>query len=83
MSKKTFVPLTDVLKLIDNQEIVGAISLVNYLDMTHTAATQRLYRLHKAGYIEPLGIQKGKWVLTNKGIRQLEYLRRRENDKRK
>ncbi len=83
MSKKTFVPQIDVLKLIDNQEIVGVLTLVNYLDMTHTAATQRLYRLHKASYIEPLGIERGKWVLTNKGVRQLEYLRRRENDNRR
>lgn len=80
MSQKTFVRLINVLKLIDKQEIIGAIDLVNYLDMTDAAARQRLYRLHKAGHIEPLGIEKGKWVLTNKGIRQLEYLRRREND---
>ena len=83
MSRKTFVPQIDVLKLIDNKEIVGAIDLVNYLDMTDAAAAKRLYRLHKAGYIEPLGIERGKWVLTNKGIKQLEYLRRRENDNRR
>jgi len=83
MSQKTFVPQINVLKLIDNQEIVGVVDLVNYLDMTDAAATKRLYRLHKAGHIEPLGIERGKWVLTNKGISQLEYLTRRENDKRK
>jgi Mn-dependent DtxR family transcriptional regulator len=83
MSQKTFVPQIDALRLIDNQEIVGVINLVNYFDMTDAAATKRLYRLHKAGYIEPLGIEKGKWVLTNKGIRQLEYFRRRGNDNRK
>ena len=83
MSQKTFVPQIDALRLIDNQEIVGVINLVNYFDMTDAAATKRLYRLHKAGYIEPLGIDRGKWVLTNKGIKQLEYLRRRENDNRR
>ncbi|MBA7693162.1 hypothetical protein ES703_101738 [subsurface metagenome] len=83
MSQKTFVPQIDVLRLIDNKEIVGAIDLVNYLDMTHAAAAKRLYRLHKASHIEPLGIERGKWVLTNKGIKQLEYLRRRENGKRR
>ena len=83
MSQKTFVPQIAVLKLIDDQEIVAVLTLVNYLDMTNTAATQRLYRLHKAGYIEPLGIERGKWALTNKGIIQLEYLRRSENVKRR
>jgi len=73
----------EVLKFIDGEEVVGPAELANYFDMSYDWATLRLGRLHKAGYIEPLGIERGKWVLTNKGVRQLEYLRRRENDKRK
>ncbi len=83
MAQKTFVPQIDVLGLIDNAEIVGVIDLVNHLDMTDAAATKRLHRLHKAGYIEPLGIERGKWVLTNLGDTRLEYLRRMENGKRR
>jgi len=72
-----------VLKYIDDEDIVSPTELANYFDMSYAWATLRLGRLKKAGYIEPLGIEKGKWVLTNKGIRQLEYLRRGENAKRR
>ena len=72
-----------VLKYIDDEDIASPTELANYFDMIYDWATLRLGRLHKAGYIEPLGIERGKWVLTNKGVRQLEYLRRRENVKRR
>jgi len=73
----------EVLKFIDGEEVVDPTKLANNFDMSYDWATLRLGRLHKAGYIEPLGIERGKWVLTNKGVRQLEYSRRRENDNRK
>jgi len=69
------------LKFIDDEEIVGPMELANYFDMSYDWAKLRLKRLKRADLIEPLGIDRGRWVLTNKGYDHLEFLRRREEDK--
>jgi len=56
-------------------------TLVDYLDMSYSGAVKRIYRLRKAGLIEPLGIERGKWILTTKGCDHLDFLKRREKDK--
>jgi len=71
---KKFVPKIEVLKLIEEMEIIRPFDLVNYLDMTKKAADMRVYRLQKAGLIEPLGPEPGKWVLSVKGYEHLEFL---------
>ena len=64
---KAFIPKIQVLKLIDELEIIRAFDLVSYLAMTQKAAETRIYRLQKAGLIEPLGPERGQWVLSVKG----------------
>ncbi|MCK4786827.1 MAG: helix-turn-helix transcriptional regulator [Desulfobacteraceae bacterium] len=76
------IPKLTVLKLIEEMETVTAMDLVNYLDMTLNNARDRLKRLHKAGLIEPLGIERGRWVLSVKGYNKLDYLKRREDEQR-
>lgn len=83
MARKTFVPLIEVLNLIDEKEVVGRIDLVDNLAMTYMAAAQRLFRLSKAGLLEPLGSEKGRWTLSVRGGNHLDYLRRTGNVKRR
>lgn len=75
------IPKIEVLKFIDDEEIVGPMELANYFDMSYGWAKLRLSRLKIANLIEPLGIDRGKWILTNKAYDYLEFLRRREEDK--
>lgn len=78
MADRKFVRKLNILELIDEMEIIELMTLVNYLDMTYHAATTGIWRLHEAGYVEPLTSEGGKWVLTNKGYDHLDFLRRRE-----
>lgn len=55
--------------------------LANYFDMSCDWAKLRLKRLKRSDLIKPLGIDRGRWVLTNKGYDHLEFLRMREEDK--
>lgn len=82
MGKRDFVPKLKILELIDEIEIVEVLTLVNHLDMSYGAATLALWRLKKAGYIERLTKEGGRWVLTNKGYDYLEFLRRQRDGKR-
>jgi len=74
-------PKFEVLKLIEQKEIIGPIDLVDHFELSYHGARNCLARLKKAGLIEPLGIERGKWTLSNKGINHLEFLRRRGNAK--
>jgi len=56
---------------------MGPMTLVDYLDITYKAVAIRIYGLSKAGLIEPLGIERAKWVLSIKGYDHLDFLRRR------
>ena len=49
-------------------EAIRPFDLVNYLDMTKKAAEVRVYRLQKAGLVEPLGPERGKWALSSKAM---------------
>ena len=74
-----FIGKIEVLKLIEEMEVVRSFDLFDYLDMTLKAAVMRIYRMNKAGLIEPLGSEKGKWVLSVKGYEHLAYLKKRED----
>ena len=73
----------EVLELIDDNEIIGRREWANYFGMSYNWATIRIHRLSKAGLIEPLSIERGRWVLSVEGHRRLDFLRRREDDKRR
>jgi len=82
MSAKKFVPKLEVLKLFQQEEIVTPMTLVDRFDLTYSGAVSRIHRLRKAGLVEPLGIERGRWVLTSKGYDHLDFLRRRRDDNR-
>jgi len=46
---KKFVPKIEVLKRIEEMEVIRPFGLVDYLDMTKKAAEMRVYRLQKNG----------------------------------
>jgi len=73
----------EILELIDDNEIIGPRELANYFGMSYNWAKLRIQRLSKAGLIEPLGAERGRWLLSLEGHRKLEYLRRREDAKRR
>ena len=73
---KEFIPKIQILKLIEEMEIIRPFDLVDYLGMTQKAAEMRVYRLQKAGLIEPLGPERGQWVLSVKGCNHLDFLER-------
>ena len=73
----------EILNLIDQNDVIKPMELANYLGMSYNWATVRIHRLSKAGLIEPLGAERGRWVLCLEGHRKLEFLRRREDDKRR
>lgn len=52
---KKFVPKIEVLKRIEEMEVIRPFGLVDYLDMTKKAAEMRVYRLQRTGLIEPPG----------------------------
>lgn len=73
----------EVLKFIDEHEVIGPLDLMNYFGLSRSGAGNRLYRLQKAGLIEPLSTERGQWVLSVKGHNHLEFLRRREDEQRR
>jgi len=81
MADRKFVRKLNILELIEEMEIIGRMTLVNHLDMTYGAAKLAIWRLQKAGYLEPLTTKGGRWVLTNKGYDYLEFLRRNRDGK--
>jgi len=76
MADRKFVRKLNILELIEEMEIIGPMSLVDNFDISYSGAARRIYRLQKAGLIEPLGIERGKW-LSIKGYDHLDFLRRR------
>lgn len=78
MSKKVFVSKRKFLEQIDQLEVVEITQLGNYLDMSYHATANRLHRYVKAGLVEPLGIERGKYCLSNKGYAALDYLKKYE-----
>lgn len=83
MPREQFADKKQVLELIDEREAIGPIDLVNYFGISYKGAAQRIYRLHKAGLIEPMEVEKGKWTLSPQGDNHLAYLRRKEDVKRR
>jgi len=70
----------DVLNYIDEKEVVSPLQLANYFGMRYTWASVRLSRLKRAGLVELLSVERGKWTLSLEGYKKLDYLRRREED---
>ncbi len=77
---KSFIGL---LKLIDEYEVIGRGELANYFGMKYKWADNRLERLQRAGLVEQLGAQRGRWLLLVKGIKYLEHQRRKEDAERR
>ena len=83
MPREQFADKKQALELIDKRGVIGPIDLVDHFGISYKGAAQRIYRLHKAGLIEPMKVEKGKWTLSPQGDNHLAYLRRRENDNRR
>ncbi|MBA7644353.1 hypothetical protein ES703_52096 [subsurface metagenome] len=82
MDNKKFVTKLRILELIDEIEVIELMTLVNHLNMSFHAAEMAIWRLKRAGYVEPLTSEEGRCVLTNKGYDYLDFLRRRRDGKR-
>lgn len=78
---KQYTTKFDILRFIDENEIIGPSDLVDWFPMKYHSAVERLRRLKKAGLVEPLGSERGKWVLSLEGYKLLDYLRRRRDGK--
>jgi len=70
----------EILESIDEYEVIGPRELGNYFDMTYAWAAMRINKLKRAGLVEPLSGERGKWVLSVEGYKRLDYLRTRKQD---
>jgi hypothetical protein len=75
--KREYTSKTEVMLFIDSEEIVTEVQVQAELGLTVSAVRGRMYRLWRQGLIEPLGIEAGKWVLSPRGIRYVEYLKQK------
>jgi len=66
----------EVLELFDRLQLVGALDLMNEFKYSEKFARTKLTRLHKQGLTEPAITEKGKWILSVKGEKRLQYFRR-------
>lgn len=81
MEHKILAPRRKVLELIEKLEIIGPMNLVDQFGLTYGGAMSLINRLKKAELIEPLGIERERFVLSNEGQNRLDFWRRRQNVK--
>lgn len=62
----------DVLRFVEEREIVTPYDLVNWFGYTYNSARCRLSQLKKDGYIE--SFLRGQWCLTEKGYDKIHFL---------
>lgn len=79
MEHKILAPRRKVLELIEEREVIVPMSLVDWFGLTYGGAMSLINRLKKADLIEPLGIERGRYVLSNEGQNRLDFWRRKEN----
>ena len=70
----------EILEVINEYEIIGPTELGNYFGKTYAWAAMRINKLYRVGLVEPLGIERGKWVLSVEGDKRLHYLRRKKQE---
>lgn len=72
----------DLLEFIHDREAVTAGNLMEQFDYTYSGAHSRLSQLRKGGLVQ--GLTKGRWCLTEKAYKKLDYhgvLKRKEDEK--
>jgi hypothetical protein len=70
----------EILELFDDYSVIGPRELGNYFGMGYAWAAMRINKLKKAGLVEPLGVERGRWVLSVEGYKRLDYLRTKRQD---
>jgi Mn-dependent DtxR family transcriptional regulator len=70
----------EILQFIDDCQFIQPWELANEFGYTNKFAKLKVHRLYKAGLIA--NTVYGKWNLTSKGFKRLEYLTRKESQKR-
>lgn len=73
---KKFVPKREFLEFIEEKEIVSIHDLIEHFGFSYKSAANRLYKYVREGLLEPLYTERGKYILSVKGIKRLEALRR-------
>jgi predicted HTH transcriptional regulator len=65
----------ELLLFMDKEEVVTQVQVQAEFGLTEEGARSKLRRLWRKGYVEPLGIEPGKWVLSPRGVEYVEYLK--------
>jgi len=65
----------ELLLFIDKEEVVTQVQVQAEFGLTESGARSKVRRLWHKGYLEPLGIEAGKWVLSPRGVEYVEYLK--------
>jgi predicted transcriptional regulator of viral defense system len=73
--KKDYTSKAELLLFIGKEQIVSQVQVEAEFGLREEGARSKLHRLWKKGFIEPLGIEPGKWVLSPRGVEYVEYLK--------
>lgn len=63
----------EALNFIRKREIVTIHDLIDYYGYSYSGAKHRLLSLKKQGLIAALGVERGKYVLSELGFNKLKY----------
>ena len=64
-----------MLLFVDQQESITQAQVQTEFGLRTKGAKSKIYRMWKKGFLEPLGIETGKWVLSPRGVEYVEYLK--------
>jgi hypothetical protein len=73
--KKDYISKAEFLLFVDREEVVTQVQVEAEFGLRESGAWFKIHRLWRQGYLEPLGIEPGKWVLSPRGVEYVEYLK--------
>jgi len=65
----------ELLLFVDKEEVVTQVQVQAEFGLRESGAWSKIHRLWHQKLIEPLGIEAGKWVLSPRGVKYVEYLK--------
>ena len=73
--KRDYHSKAELLLFVGSEEIVTVAQVQAEFGLRESGAKAKIHRLWRKGFLEPLGIEAGKWVLSPRGLKYLEYLK--------
>jgi predicted HTH transcriptional regulator len=73
--KRDYHSKAEFLLFVDQQESITQAQVQTEFGLRPKGAKSKIYRMWEKGFLEPLGIEAGKWVLSHRGLKHLEYLK--------